>query len=668
MDKSKISFRIGRPQWYSKEGLEQLYALCVKYARTIDELAFFDSETHCPMPLDFTIQSMDKLKRIMPRFRDLGMTTGINILSTTGHHDENLSNSLQMHAQKLVGPDGMECKGCYCVLDQGVQQYIKELYELVAMAKPDFIWMDDDIRAWGHMPILCSCFCEKCIAMFSSETGEIFTRKSLMGAFVDESLSRKLDIRKKWLEHNRNILNKTVSAAESAVHNINDKIVMGLMSGEKFFEGYDFKRLMDTLQGPNAMPVMSRPGGGFWDDTTPLDMAKKAHAVGRQVAMLPDYVTDIQSESESFPHQKLVKSVHITTVEAAVHLSAGSTGTAFNILSWAEGSLDEYLPFLDNIKSARPFYDRVVSTFQRSVCEGLWFAWNENTFVVNRLNKSSWLAGDGKFHDPDKNSQGVYEIGIPPAYRGDGARVTVLAGDSPLIFEKEEIKQMLAGCVMIDGPALKHLSDMGLAECTGFKIVNQRDDDTIEVLTEHELNGVFAGAKRDCRQSFKWWWGETAYAIKPISDNTQILARMIDYSGNQCGVSMGIFENSLGGRVAVTGYFPWKLIYNNSKSSQIKSITRWLSRDTMPAYVKSFEKVNLWTRRTTDGGYGALLLNSGFDHIDRLEILLLTEKDTISVFYMDCKHETVECCGSSDHYKRFLIPNLKPWTAVFVKS
>jgi hypothetical protein len=662
LNKSKVAFRIGFHQWSRDDGYERVVALCEKFSGLIDEVAFFNSESHSAISIERSDRNLAKLVEILPRFRDLGMSAGVNVLATTGHHDENLPNALAEPWQKLVGPDGDQCEGCFCVSDESVQQYISDLYASTAKVNPDFIWMDDDVRTWGHMPILCSCFCDLCMANFSRHVGETFTRSSVLKAFADPDRDCRLDIRKKWLENNRRILKRTVELAERGVSSINDKICMGFMSGEKFLEGYDLEIVIEAMKGSVNRPVRSRPGGGFWDDFVPADIANKGHAVGRQVSRLPDYVMDIQAENESFPHQKLMKSVHVTTVEAAVQLAAGSTGTAFNILNWASGCLEEYFPFLHSIQNARPFYDKVVGTFQRNGCEGLWFAWNKDAYSVHRVNEPSWLSGSGKFHDPDAYSQAMYEIGIPPAYGAESASVTALAADTPLMFTRDEIRNMLSGGLLIDGPALQHLSDMGFDDLTGFKVAAGRDDDTMEVLAEHPLNGPYRGARRDCRQSFKWWWAETAWTIEPVATGAEILASTVDYEDQPCGHSMGIYENALGGRVCVSAYFPWKLIYTQPKTTQLKNVVRWLSRDTLPATIESCEKVNLWTRQTADGRRGSLIFNASFDPIDSLDVAFLTDSAELTLWDMKCQAATIQQTGRSGPYMIFSIPHVKPWT------
>ena len=78
--------------------------------------------------------------------------------------------------------------------------------------------------------------------------------------------------------------------------------------------------------------------------------------------------------------------------------------------------------------------------------------------------------------------------------------------------------------------------------------------------------------------------------VPQIDESAEVLTHMQNYQGTHCGDTMGMYENSLGGRVAVSGYFPWAFIHSLSKSSQVKSVAKWLSRDTIPAYINSFER------------------------------------------------------------------------------
>lgn len=373
-----VMFRIGTPHWLSDEQFRGLLDFFSDYRDMVDEVAFFTSNTHPPLPLDELRRRLERLKVVMMHVREeLGVQAGINVLATIGHHEENLDGSLDEQWQRVLGPDGRECRGCYCPSDPRYQDYVRELYIAVAEAKPDFIWIDDDVRLAGHLPVTMTCFCEYCMARFAKETGEIFTRETLIAALNDAPTDKCFDLRRSWLEHNRKVLTELFGIIEQTVHAVVPDLPIGFMTGDRFYEGYAFTRWAQVLAGAKECEVRWRPGGGFYWDDIPLGLVEKAHDIGRQVAALPRTVKIIQSEIENFPYHRLKKSVRITILEAAAHMAAGATGIAFNVLSEHAEPLDEYLPFLAAVTSLRPFLATMQKHLGRSPTMGIYPAWSQ---------------------------------------------------------------------------------------------------------------------------------------------------------------------------------------------------------------------------------------------------------------------------------------------------
>ena len=321
---------------------------------------------------------------------------------------------------------------------------------------------------------------------------------------------------------------------------------MGFMTGDRFYEGYDFERWAKTLSGPGQSPVRWRPGGGFYNDDRLLGLVDKANDLGRQVSALPPEVEIIESELENFPYQRLRKSEQATVVEAAAHMAAGTTATAFNVLSMYKDPLDEYAPLFDRIAQYRPFYRKLQSVLGRSMATGIWPAWNHDLFCTVNLD-GKWLS------DPKLPFTAPYvlgEIGIPLCYHPDGRTATALAGSTVFAFSQEELSRIFAGGVLMDGKAWLAMKRLGLERWTGVHEMENVDHDATEVFAKHSINGRFAGWSRDCRQSF---WPERAYHLLAGGDDVGILARMIDYGGRDLGPCMTAYTNELGGRVVVAG-------------------------------------------------------------------------------------------------------------------
>ncbi len=646
LEKAFISFRIGVPQWMPEDRYRELLDLFEQHRGVTDEITFFTSATHPPLPLEEIERRCVILAQRMTEARKLGYRTGINLLSTMGHHNENLPHSLSGDLTRVTDIDGNVSLGSFCPNDPRHQEYVKRVYECVTKANPDYIWVDDDVRLAGHMPIGMTCFCDRCLEIFGQETGTSYARPDLKTALFAGEEGPRMVVRKAWLAHNRATIARLLSLIERTVHHIQPDMPLGFMTGERFYEGYDFDHWAEALAGPQHAPVYWRPGGGYYEDSSTGGLAGKSHEIGRQVSLLPTEVVCIESEIENFPYHRLKKAAHITVLEAASHMAAGCTGAAFNVLSGNNEPLDEFVPLVASIRQARPFFDLVAQHQGRANPLGVYAAWN----------KDSWAADTGMLGLAPQ----IWEIGLPAAYRPDAASVTMLFTQNVATMSDEEIRQVLSQAIYTDAETLDALNRRGFGDLTGMAVERAIYEDCIEELSDHPLNQPFAGRQRDCRQSFYHIPGHVLTLTKPTA---QPLARLVDYAGQQqAAVSMAQFENSLGGRIVVCGYYPWSFLHNLSKTHQMKSVMRWLSQDQLPAYIASFHKVNLWARQGEGDRLTVSLINSSFDAAETLELCLRTDAQQITIFDMQGASTTVHATSVDGPYHRFVLPKIEPWS------
>lgn len=657
--RASISFRIGVPVWSNEARFNELLDLFDAHPGVTDEITLFTSETHPPLPLEALLERLPAARARMDSARARGYASGINILSTIGHHEENLAHSLAGDFTPMTDPNGNSCRGAFCPNDPRLREYIRQAYEALTAAKPDYIWIDDDVRLAGHMPIGECCFCDTCMALFSKRSGTTFTRDSLCAALGGGTLDDRMKLRRAFLQHNRDTLSDLFTLIEKTVHGLAPGLPLGFMTGDRFFEGYGFDTWAQVLAGPSGAPVRWRPGGGAYREDRLDDFPDKAHAMGRQIAPLPASITCVQSEVESFPYQRLKKSVHATAMEAAAYIAAGCTGTAFNVMSQYDEPLAEYAPLVAGLRDARPFLDRLVSALGRFPSVGVHSGWVKDTQIA-RNPDGPWFGSGGA---PGQCNE-MWSTGLPAAYDAAQAPVTALSGDLPLALTEEELRRMFAGGVYLDGPALTRLNAMGFGELTGFDVENTLHEDCIEELTPHALNGAFAGRRRNGRQSF---WKCPAHLFRATGAAAESVSRCVDYAYAEVHpCCMGVYENAEGGRVCVAGYYPWEQLQNLSKSAQLKRIFRWLSKDTLPAYVESFHRANLWVREVGPGRYALVLLNAYLDPVENLTVCIRTAADTIETCSMQCESATVRASGRDEPYSRFVIPRIGPWELMLV--
>jgi len=651
--KAFVCFRIGVPLWASEKRCTELFDLFDKYKGVTDEITFFTSGTHAPLPPDTIKERASVLKQRMEQARKRGYKAGINILTTIGHHEENLDNSLKGDYTQMTDIEGAVCHGSFCPNDERMREYIASIYQLTARANPDYIWIDDDVR-FHHMPIGKSCFCDNCLNIFEKETGVKYSRKSLKKAMGEGSAENKMQVREAWLQHNRNTISRLFELIEKTVHDINPLISLGYMTGDHFFDGYDFENWAKILSGPNKVPVMWRPGGGYYDDRYNGGIAFKANEIGRQVSALPQDVVSIQSEIECFPYQRLKKAANIVVLEACSYIAAGSTGAAFNVLSMYDEPLDEYEPLMFRLQESRPFFDLMARSLGRLPNTGVYAFWNKNSYVTVGLHEGNWLSPGSPVVNHD-----AYSIGLPACYSDKNAQITLLGKDNIFALSKDEIEKLLSRGVYLDAETLQQLNAKGFGELTGFEVVDSKTADRIEKFTTHPLNGAFAGRERDNRQSF---WPSPAYTLRSTNNQAQVLTGLIDYTGKEISpCTMGIFENKLGGRICVSGYYPWTFMENLSKSSQMKAVFRWLSKDNLPGYIASYHKINLWIREPQNGKIALAFSNSSFDPAKEVVLMLRTANKTIRVYDMKCGEAVIHSSGTDGPYRKFVIPEVDPW-------
>ena len=658
LDKAFVSFRIGMGQSMSDARFNELLALFDKYPGVTDEVTFFTTYSHGVQKPELFKERVEILGKRIAQAKQRGYRSGFNILCVMGHHNENLPNSIvdpEKYTQ-VTDINGATSQGSLCPNDPDLVEQMLWRMQLMLDQKPDYIWLDDDIRLAGHMPVNLTCFCDNCLKKFEQETGRKWTREEIRAAADSGTLEEKLAFRKKMLQHNRDTINRLFEALGGYIHEKDPGMTLGFMTGDRFWEGYDFARWGDTLSGKTKAPVMWRPGGGYYEDSGTGNLVDKSHAIGRQVSKLADHVVSIQSEIENFPYQRLKKARNIVALEAAQQIAAGCTGAAFNVLGQYDEPLDEFEPLVARLHRVRPFLDTMVRHLGRLTPTGVNVVWNTDLYAAVGLEGGTWFSGGVPLTDDE-----MFDIGLPCAYDGEAAQVFIPTRGVISILSDEEIRKILSKGVYLDGPALDLLNARGFGKLTGFKTKRIETVDRMTEFLPHPLNGPYAGRQCDNRQSFRWWM-VPAYSFEKTDPKAESLAKLLDYSWKPVDdCAMGVFENELGGRVCVQGYYPWTYLQNLSRSAQLKSVMRWLSKETLPGYVGSYHKTNLWVRKADDGKLAAALTNASFDEALDVELLLRTNANKVRVWNMDNESTVVESTGTDGPYKKFTLPTIPPW-------
>ena len=653
--KLTLSWRIGLIQWETDEAFERLLGLLDEHREIVDEVALFETVTHhLYIPLEDYARRMELATKRLDAFRRAGVASvGINVLCTIGHINEAWSYMPPLPFQAMVGHDGSVSTGSACPNTPEMRTYVRAKYELVARARPDFIWVDDDIRMHHH-GVAWGCFCPTCLALFAAQVGRPYSREELVEAFDAPEQQR---VRERWVEQNIASLQSLLAECREAIRRTDEQIGIGLMTaGAEWstYSGQAFDRWFTALGATKA-----RPGGGFYEDATPIAMLGKALSCGRQRAILPKGVPDVQYELENFPYQRLKKSATAVVNECSLALAYGLNGIAFNMLGMTP-NFENSLPWMAALPAVRPKWEAWVDHTAGLPTAGLWPAWSSRLMARRTIRPGeSWLGGSPRHNVSLPNVLG--EIGLPLAADAPGCAV-VLCGRVAEAFSDDELGAMLAGGVLMDTIALDILTERGLEHLTGVRLAQRLDNGLMERFTDDPLNGPAACEFRDARIEF---WGDASGlgdVLEPTASGVRVLTTIEDYFNRPRGPGMTAFENELGGRVVVTGYAPWIFLHSVGKRLQLQNVADWISRDAMPVRVEEAVRLVPVARLSADRRRGAVMLvNAGLDPIREATVHLRVPASRARLLTPGRLEADADLRHLDDGVGRLVLNDMEPW-------
>lgn len=638
------TLRVSRNHWLKKEDFENFKGFLNKFRNSIDRVALFCPDCHTPVTLQTAEEMAAVAKERMSEIRKLGFSAGINVLATIGHHPQYPEKSFQSHHRHMTNKAGEICIGSYCPGDQHyINEYVKPLYRIVASAKPEFIWIDDDMR-YGHFPIGYGCFCDGCIERFNRDYGFSYSREALVLLLGDEE---NISLRRKWLHHQTEKICGVLSAVADTVYGLNPEIKLGLMTGERYFEGFEFESWAASLSQNGKHHIMWRPGGGNYNDLDSCEAVEKQIQTGRQCAQLPCYVDEIHYELESWPYNPLKKSPVSTANEGILSICSGCSGVAWNMMP---KRLCDAENIFRAIEEKTPFMELLSESFKNGKNLGIYDGWHPQAQAV----VPDFFADYGGMYATGMNE--IDLLGLPRSYSLHKSSAFVLQGRQPLAFSKEEIMHILSQGVYMDAEAADVLCEMGYGKYIGFTKGNEIEDDLKEVCVKHPLNEGIEGESRAC---FAVFAKGKAYALIP-EEGASVISNIQDVDGNvKYSCAMGCFENELGGRVAVCGYFPWTDLVDYDKALQMKRLFAYLSKGTLEANIHSYHRLKLFVRETGDGKYAAVLYNCNPDTVTNAEIRIKGKGEHI-IIDEHMKKSVLEPIGEESGGTVYLLPELQP--------
>ena len=570
---------IAVPPWNERAVLDDTAGLCQE-AGFENVAVMIQAHPEDPPLLDKIRHSTDQFMRIKERLATAGVKAGI-LVQTLIDHGERGTPLSPVEFQRLVGADGRECRACFCPLDHGFLEHTGAACEIMAAARPAFILLEDDVRLESHGPANHGCCCPLHLRLLAERLGRVLTRAELVAGLARDDVDG-LALRVTWHAAKRDSILRLVKTARAGIDRVDSNIRGGvcLCSCHRPIA----PELVLAIAGTTR--PLARVGGAFYGESGNKYFPAIMGSLEEQCAVLPPDC-EILSEADTWPHNPhSLAATSLRAYAAGAHLAGTDVAE-----HWFTNALDpgpaDSLPYRRMLAESREF----LAEFARLARTVDWQGPIGCTHPLENVRKPH----AAEFPSPSAWATAICgRLGIPSRTNGTGS-IHMLAGETPLGFERPDLEKFLAGGLLLDGEAAGHLARLGFATTLGVR-VEPGDDVRVnfeEFGDDPELHGNAAGRRHYIMR------GDPASLrrLVPIAAGCRVGSWLIRWPGwhqpgeQRSAPALTLFENTAGGRVAVYAHSLRDMLELNflttARREQLAGVLAWLGREPLPVVVES---------------------------------------------------------------------------------
>ena len=304
------------------------------------------------LPLDYHRKIAASQARAARQLREMGIEPGLEIGTCIGHGDQCLvlpPDCRETHRDwgGWVGPQGIEDQHCNCPRDPRFAAHLEEMGRIYASYHPSSIWFDDDLRLLNHRPATdntlatCGCFCDRCLSLFSRETGCSWTR----GGLAAELRGGNAELHRTWTAFCIRGLVDIVSRVSRAVHIVSPETRICSQHGLLLCEEAQTE-IYRAMYEATGNKVGGRFGGGAYRDHDPHEQIEKAYEEMRQRGCLQkvsDIIFQTCPEIESWPRTFGCRTAHGVILEALEAIALGCDSVSLFVMNPARDPVEWYV-------------------------------------------------------------------------------------------------------------------------------------------------------------------------------------------------------------------------------------------------------------------------------------------------------------------------------------
>ncbi|MCL2646989.1 MAG: hypothetical protein FWD61_08280 [Phycisphaerales bacterium] len=592
--------------WKFRETIEEVLAFAK--TATVEEVIWkMDTED-----ISHGLPTLERVRGLLPalnesreRFAEVGIAMSINPWVSQGMRDAGWDlRAVFPDFEWITDITGIQAKSQACPLGPAFREWLAEEYELYASTRPRVLWIEDDFRVHRHRPVTVACYCQRHVQEFSRKIGRPFTRETLAAEVLRPG--EPSPVRAQWFDFIGDVMCDVVELLAKRVYGKYPDVRLGLMCNSPEVSASEHRhwdRMMEALAGHHSR-VTVRPGMGMYTSHNLHDIYAARYNVAGTLNNVrrPAHAC---TEVENYSYSRFCKSLRVTRTQILLSAALRCPSMTLNLYDHCGTPLRAEPQYGKLLAETRPMLDQIVAAFPIDGIE-------RGVRMLSPENGSAYvhLQTGQKFHNlilrPEPWAETLQNFGNSITW--STSPVVAVCGQRIRPY-RNNLEQLFSNSTFLDLGAIEVLREMvgaeRLRQLTGITLnsVFQRRDRiaSMEAMSDPEFGGPFGAedpANAGGKIPAKHVTIDTAGLLTRIGDFTpgaavRVVSWMMNADLERMLPAFMLFENSLGGRVAICPYDlhffpeehgPW--FVNWHRQQQISRIVNWLFRGKTPLQVE----------------------------------------------------------------------------------
>ncbi len=524
-------------------------------------------------------------EQVVPPLRTAGISYQLNFQSLLGHASYGLDVRSQYGWEFLMNEYGEETFGCGCPIGPRFREIMGECLRLWASTKPDILWIDDDFRMHNHgmssKGLDMYCFCDNHLARFTDRMGKRYSREELRSEIVKPG--EPSELRLQWLDFLGDTMVESSAWIKQQVCAVSPETRLALMTSDPDVhsaEGRKWPEMLTALCGDH--PPMTRPPCGIYTETISgtKELAVTYRLLEQSVSLLDNELgrgnVEYGPEVENTRYTTWSKSVACSKYMMTLGQLVGCNHITLAISDLDGSAILEEPTNLPMLRDSRAYLEALAALrLDEWDAEGVVFVNNLKSARALPLQPGSAIkdmAGHRNWDDLLLQCS-IPAHYLPPAKAAASDEVVALDEFGAWSLSDDELRGVLSHSALLDSGAARVACDRGFSDLIGAQI---GDWMPFGVMAERYVPGILPGISEIRVPHRGRRWRE----ITPGS--AKVTSYLIDEM-NRKHVASTIFENQLGGRVAVYAHVgdfaPAGLFASHARLRWLRAVLDWLSRN-----------------------------------------------------------------------------------------